>query len=321
MPIGQLDQSRQQSGIKKRQVARHDDDTFRFGDFEGRVNATDGADVRNPIRVHRESDVVEPVRRPADHENRRRNSSQDLDLPYDDRAALDDEAALVQSAIAAGAAAGNNCCGRRQEGHAPIMTEARIGRLLAACLHQAILEQLPQRIDFYENWLHPDGLRDGNIGLAPITAVVGFLRTEGDAYDRVMAQAGTLAAEWSVTSMSAIRKRALMWLPRGLRTRAALRVAAEIGRDICSTTRARASVKGSSARVEVRESLFCAVRGQQATPLCGFYVAVAIETLRKLGLTAGGRIDRCRAIEGGNCILTFDITGVAETTTDPAIAA
>jgi hypothetical protein len=80
-------------------------------------------------------------------------------------------------------------------------------------------------------------------------------------------------------------------------------------------------VKGSSARVEVRESLFCAVRGQQATPLCGFYVAVAIETLRKLGLTAGGRIDRCRAIEGGNCILTFDITGVAETTTDPAIAA
>lgn len=319
--LGQFDQPGQQSGIEKRQVAGDDDDTIRVGDVESRVNAADGADVRNPIGVHRESDIVEAVRRPADGKNRRRNSAQHLDLPYDDRAALDDEPALVLPAITAGVAAGNDRRGRREEGHAPIMTEARIGRLLAACLHQAILEQLPQRMDFYEHWLHSDGLRDGNIGLAPITAVVGFLRTEGDAYDRIMAQAGRLAAEWSVTSMSAIRKRTLLWLPRGLRTRAALRVAAEIGRDICSTTRTLASVKGSSARVEVRESLFCAVRGQQATPLCGFYVAVAIETLRQLGLTAAGRIDRCRAIDGGNCIMTFEITGVAETTTEPAIAA
>jgi hypothetical protein len=201
------------------------------------------------------------------------------------------------------------------------MPEARIGRLLAACLHQAILEQLPQRMDFYENWLHSDGLRDGNIGLAPITAVVGFLRTEGDGYDRVVARAGQLAAEWSVASMPAMRRRAVHWLPRGMRTRAALRVAGEISRDVCSTTRARASVKGTSARVEVRDSLFCTVRGHRATPLCGFYVAVAIETLRQFGLAAHGRVDQCRAIEGAACVMSFEVTGIAETTPDPAIAA
>jgi hypothetical protein len=321
VPLGQLNQPGQHAGIEKWQVAGDNHDSVRLGDVDRRVDAADGAEALDAIRMHSESDVGEPIGRAADDEDRRRDTAQDLDLPYDDGAALDDQPALVPSAVSAGAAAGHDRSGRRREDHAPIMTEAHIGRLLAACLHQAIVEQLPQRMDFYENWLHPDGLRDGNIGLAPITAVVGFLRTEGEAYDRIMARAGTLAAEWSVASMSAMRKRAMLWLPRGLRTRAALRLAAEIDRDICSTTRARASVKGSSARVEVRDSLFCAVRGQQAMPLCGFYVAVAIETLRQFGMAAGGRIDRCRAIEGGTCILTFEITGVAETLTDPAIAA
>ena len=85
------------------------------------------------------------------------------------------------------------------------MTEARVGRLLAACLHQAILDDLPQRIEFYEHWLHSEGLRDGNIGLSPMIAVLGFLRTEGDAYDLVASRAGQLAAEWTVTSLSGFR--------------------------------------------------------------------------------------------------------------------
>ena len=49
------------------------------------------------------------------------------------------------------------------------MTEARIGRLLPACLHQAISDVLPERLEYYEEWLSPDGLRDGSIGLAPVT--------------------------------------------------------------------------------------------------------------------------------------------------------
>ena len=64
--------------------------------------------------------------------------------------------------------------------HGHIMTEGHLGRLLPACLHQAIADVLPQRLEFYEEWLDPVGLRDGSIGLAPISAVIGFLRTEGE---------------------------------------------------------------------------------------------------------------------------------------------
>src|SRR5580692_1067588 len=64
------------------------------------------------------------------------------------------------------------------------MIDARVGRLLAASLHQAIADELPQRLEFYEGWLRGQAMRDGTIGLAPITGVLGFLRTEGDAYHR-----------------------------------------------------------------------------------------------------------------------------------------
>ena len=77
------------------------------------------------------------------------------------------------------------------------MSEPRIGRVLVASLHQAIAEVLPSRLDFYENWLNVTGLREGTIGLAPLSAVLSFLRTEGDAYDRVTARAGELeSTDW-----------------------------------------------------------------------------------------------------------------------------
>jgi hypothetical protein len=58
------------------------------------------------------------------------------------------------------------------------MTEARIGRLVAASLHQAILDILPQRSISTRNGCIPTVSGIGSIGLAPITAVIGFLRTE-----------------------------------------------------------------------------------------------------------------------------------------------
>ena len=63
------------------------------------------------------------------------------------------------------------------------MREAGIGRVLVASLHQGIADILPTRLTFYENWLNAEGLRDGTIGLAPLYAVLSFLRQEGDAYE------------------------------------------------------------------------------------------------------------------------------------------
>jgi hypothetical protein len=54
------------------------------------------------------------------------------------------------------------------------MIEAGIGRLLVASLHQGIADLLPTRLEFYESWLNPSGLRDGRIGLAPLARCSAF---------------------------------------------------------------------------------------------------------------------------------------------------
>src|SRR6516165_5913272 len=86
------------------------------------------------------------------------------------------------------------------------MREAGIGRVLVASLHQAIADILPTRLTFYENWLNAEGLREGTIGLAPLYAVLSFLRQEGDAYDMITTRAGEYAAEWTVQSMAPARR-------------------------------------------------------------------------------------------------------------------
>lgn len=200
------------------------------------------------------------------------------------------------------------------------MTEAQIGRLLAACLHQAILEHLPQRIEFYEHWLHSEGLRDGNIGLSPMIAVLGFLRTEGESYDRVASRAGQLAAEWTVTSLSGFERRLITSLPRPFRARMALRVAARIVRSICSASKASSRVRRRAARFTVKSSLFCDVREHQAAPLCAFYRGVAVETLARLGVPAVGRVENCHAVSGDPCLILLELFG-AQAAADPAMAA
>ena len=94
------------------------------------------------------------------------------------------------------------------------MVDAGIGRLLIASLHQGIADVSPTRLDFYENWLSPTGLRDGRMGLAPLGAVLSFLNREEPPADRVIpAHAGACAAEWTYADASAFRKRLTKRLP------------------------------------------------------------------------------------------------------------
>ena len=105
------------------------------------------------------------------------------------------------------------------------MSEPRIGRVLVASMHQAIQDVLPNRIEFYENWLSASGLREGTIGLAPLSAVLSFLRVEGDAYNQITAKAGEYAADWTVSGMPKLERRIIQALPESWRVRSALRVA------------------------------------------------------------------------------------------------
>ena len=105
------------------------------------------------------------------------------------------------------------------------MSEPRIGRVLVASLHQAIADVVPDRLEFYEHWLKPAGLREGTIGLGPLYAVLSFLRTEGDAYNQITARAGQYAAEWTVGGIPAFERRVVRALPVPIRARIALRTA------------------------------------------------------------------------------------------------
>jgi len=311
---------RQQAGVEKWQVAGHHQHQIGAGDLERRVDRAQDTAARQTIGMHGESEIAISLGLCRDDEDLGGHPLQNFHLPYDDGATLDGKPALVPSAEATRLPSRNDRGGRLLTGHELIMTEARIGRLLAASLHQAIGDVLPQRLEFYEHWLNSEDLRGGHVGLAAMTAVVGFLRTEGESYNRVVARAGQLAAEWTLASMPGMRRRAVMWLPRPLRVRAAVRMAAEVMASIYSTTRTSSRVRRNQARVEVKSSIFCTVRSASPAPLCGFYVAVAIEVLRNYQIGATGKTERCQAVGGSSCVVALDLSGVVAAP-DPAIAA
>ena len=190
------------------------------------------------------------------------------------------------------------------------MSEPRIGRVLVASLHQAIADVLPTRLEFYENWLSTSGLREGTIGLAPLSAVLSFLRTEGDAYALITARAGAYAADWTVNSLPAFERRVIRALPPALRARAALRTARSLVRSTYPGSRAIVRLRRGTASVDLRGSLFCEVREAYALPLCGFYAAAIERVLELFSLRADARVSECRASgTRPGCLLSVVVQG------------
>lgn len=187
------------------------------------------------------------------------------------------------------------------------MIEAGIGRLLVASLHQSIADLLPTRLDFYESWLNPAGLRDGRIGLAPLAAVLSFLRQE-DAYHLIMARAGEYTAEWVMESSSSMRRSVVRGLPQGLRLSIALRIGSELIRQTYKASRASARVRRGEGAVEIRGSIFCEVRELTPEPMCDFYAAAYRRLLAEFDLETVVEIARCRAASDGSaCTLVVRI--------------
>jgi hypothetical protein len=200
------------------------------------------------------------------------------------------------------------------------MSEPRIGRVLVASLHQAIGEVLPNRLEFYENWLNVAGLREGTIGLAPLFAVLSFLRTEGEAYHLVTARAGQYAADWTVNNLPPLERRVMRALPTGLRTRAALRTARALVRDTYPGSRAVVRVRRGVASIDLRGSLFCEVRETSILPLCGFYASAFARVMQLFSLAADASVNECRAAGGRKgCVLSLVVSGASAG--DPAAAA
>lgn len=194
------------------------------------------------------------------------------------------------------------------------MKDARIGRVLVASLHQGIADILPDRLAFYENWLDARGLRQGTIGLAPITAVLSFLRQEGEAYGIITTRAGQYADEWTIESLSALQRASIKAAPRWLRSRLLLRIARQIVRSSYRDSRAIARFRHGNAEIDVRASIFCAVREPVASPLCGFYAAVVQRLLDMFNIGARTEVVTCRGTGEPRCLLQVALADGAHDT-------
>jgi hypothetical protein len=189
------------------------------------------------------------------------------------------------------------------------MSEPRIGRVLVASLHQAIADVLPTRLEFYENWLNVSGLREGTIGLAPLSAVLSFLRAEGRPYDLIMARAGVYAADWTVNNLPPLERRVIRALPMPLRARAALRTSRALVRATYPGSRAIVQLKRGTASIDLRGSLFCEVRAATVSPLCGFYASAIGRVLHLFALRGDPRVSECRAAgTRDGCLLSVVVT-------------
>ena len=180
--------------------------------------------------------------------------------------------------------------------------------MLVASLHQGIADILPNRLGFYENWLNTEGLRDGTIGLAPLYAVLSFLRQEGDAYQIITSRAGEYAAEWTVESMPPLQRAMIRAAPAWLRTRMLVRLARRLVRDSYQGSRAIARIRGGMARIDVRASIFCSVREPVGHPLCGFYAAAFTRLLMLFNLRSQAEVMACRGTGGAACVVRIALT-------------
>jgi bacteriochlorophyll 4-vinyl reductase len=187
------------------------------------------------------------------------------------------------------------------------MREAGIGRVLVASLHQGIADILPTRLTFYENWLNAEGLREGTIGLAPLFAVLSFLRQEGDAYRMITTRAGEYAADWTVQSMPAMQRAVIKAAPVWLRRRLLLRLARHLVRDTYQGSRAIARLRKGTASIDVRASVFCSVREPVGHPLCGFYAAAFTRLMTSFDIGARTEVVTCRAAGEPSCVLKVNV--------------
>ena len=187
------------------------------------------------------------------------------------------------------------------------MTDAAVGRLLVASLHQGIADLLPMRLEFYESWLHPSGLREGRIGLAPLAAVLSFLRLEGAPYHLIAARAGEYTADWSVAEISPVRKWVIMAMPPAIRKRMVIGVAQWMVRGTYGDTSVDVKWREWTGAVSLHSSLFCEVRDKVDSPLCEFYAAALRRLMTRFELDADVVTECCRATGAGQCAMSVTV--------------
>src|SRR5918995_5669864 len=190
------------------------------------------------------------------------------------------------------------------------MDDVGIGRLLIASLHQAIADVMPARLPFYEHWLKPPGLGEGKFGLAPLHAVLSFLRLEGQpAYNQIMANAGRYTADWAFLELSSFERAVVRSLPTRLRARWALHLSRRLVKLTFRGSKANVRLRKHAGTMEIRGSIFCTVREMAPWPMCVFYSAAVERFVHQFNIDAKAHVSECRAAGAEGCTMAVTILG------------
>ncbi|MFN8062696.1 MAG: tetratricopeptide repeat protein [Vicinamibacterales bacterium] len=198
------------------------------------------------------------------------------------------------------------------------MADARIGRLIAAVLHDAVDEELPARLEFYESWLVPADLGRKALPPSSMLAVLSFLRQEGDGYTRVMEAAGRRAAEWTLARHSRWRRTWWRLWPARRRAARVVPLLRDVAREVSDRNKVTGRIARGRGRVDVSDSLFCGGRQPASHPLCTFYRAAAAQLLELLGVAATVEITACKATGHASCQLSVQAEGARPRASGPS---
>lgn len=191
--------------------------------------------------------------------------------------------------------------------------DIRIGRLLVASLHQGITEAVPTRVEFYEHWLSPTGLREGRTGLAALGAALSFMRRESaPTYHSIMTRAGVSAADWTYVELPAYRRRVSDRMPITWRASTALRVARALVKDTFHDTKLRTAFWKSNGTLRLRGSVFCSTRATSGDALCVYYAAAIERLLALYRVDAEITIRECKAAGLPQCVLGITVRGARD---------
>jgi hypothetical protein len=187
------------------------------------------------------------------------------------------------------------------------MDRAGVGRVLVASLHQGISDLMPTRLDFYENWLNPVGMRNGKIGLAPLAAVLSFLRQEGDPYTLVTERAGEYAAQWTYDNLSSMQRSFIRGLPVALRARVAMQLAKTVIHKSYRGSRGITKLRRGEGTLTLRNSVFCTVREPFDWPLCAYYSAALSRLLTLVDVQGSARVGSCQGVGDQSCVIAVTV--------------
>lgn len=154
-------------------------------------------------------------------------------------------------------------------------------------LHQGIGDVAPGRLEFYETWLSPAGMREGRMGLPSLGAVLSFLHREGSSTsDGVARRAGTCAADWTFEGLSRLRRDLTRRLPLWLRVRAALGLGRRLVRVTVRRSRVNVRVRRGVADVRIRSAVFDQLRDPASFPMRALYAAALARLFTLCGVDA-----------------------------------